>query len=570
MNLFERVWNYANDVSDGTIVACKKHIQAVNRFFMDMDKLQDADYPYYFDPQELDDFYEWAKLFRHKEGAIANQPIELTDFQLFLVANIFCWKHKKNHTRRFKRVYIQLARKQAKSQLQALIASYVAFLSDEKEQVYIAGVTKEQSKIVYQQILDQISDTRFLRNKFTTSYGVITHKKSSSIIQPLSKEARKTGDGKFPSLAIIDEYHSHPTSEIYDVMLSGMVGRKNPLMVAITTAGLDLNVPCYAEYQYVAKVLDPESIVDNDEYFIMICELDEGDDIKDESNWIKANPIVCTYEAGMDDLRSRLKVALELPEKMTEFLTKHMNIWVQRKVGGYMDLSKWNDCGIKDGETLPDVQGKEVYVGIDLSATLDLTSVAFEIPVGDGKFVVMGHSFMPEETLRAKMATDKVPYDLWERQGWMTFTEGDVVDYRFVQKYIDDTVAKYGWQVKAIYYDDWNATQFANEAVDAGYKIVKVIQGMKTLAPASKDFRELVYQGNIIHDNNPLLNWAFGNAMTKVDHNMNFMLDKSKSSQRIDPVASIMTSHAHARFHYQYSTTANDFLTDDFLDTLGF
>jgi phage terminase large subunit-like protein len=568
VTLIERVWQYANYILDGNIIACKKHKQACQRFFDDVNKIEDEDYPYYFDGDELYDFYEWAKMFKHKEGAISNQPIELTDFQLFLVANIFCWKDKRKHTRRMKRVYIQLARKQAKSQLQALIASYVGFLSEEKEQIYIAGVTKEQSKIVYQQILDQINDAKFLKGKYKTSYGVITSKRNGSIIQPLSKEARKTGDGKFPSLNIIDEYHSHPTSEIFDVLLSGMIGRKNALHVVITTAGLDLSVPAYKEYQYVSKVLDPENVTENDEYFIMICELDEGDEIKDESNWIKANPIVCTYEEGMNDLRDRLKVALEIPEKMTEFLTKHMNIWVQRKQGGYMDLAKWNACGLKDGEQLPDLIGKEVYCSIDLSATLDLTSVAFSIPIGDEKFVVLGHSFMPAETLRTKMSTDKVPYDLWERQGWISFTEGDVVDYRFVQKYIDEQVEKYSWKVKAIYYDEWNATQFANEAMDLGYVTVKVVQGMKTLAPATKDYRELVYQKKIIHDNNPVINWAMGNAITKLDHNGNFMLDKSKSSQRIDPVAAILTGHSQARFHYQHGDI-NIMTTDEYLDKLG-
>lgn len=566
MSLIERVWNYAQDIVDGNITACKKHIQACQRFFDDVDKIEDEDYPYYFDGDELYDFYEWAKMFKHKEGVIANQPIELTDFQLFLVANIFCWKLKGKHTRRFKRAYIQLARKQAKSQLQALIASYAVFLSNEKEQCYIAGVTKEQSKIVYDQILDQINNCSALKNRYTTSYGQIKHLRSSSIIQPLSKEARKTGDGKFPSLVIIDEYHAHPTSEIYDVMLSGMVGRKNALIVAITTAGLDLAVPCYKEYQYVSKVLDPENVTDNDEYFIMICELDEGDDIKDESNWIKANPIVATFEEGMDDLRSRLKVALEIPEKMTEFLTKHMNIWVQRKQGGYMDLAKWNDCGLKEDEELPDIYGKEVYISVDLSSTLDLTSCSFIVATGEEKFVVLGHSFMPEETMTTKMATDKQPYDLWERQEWLSTTPGNVVDYRFVRKYIIAQVKKYGWIPKGFYYDEWQAQEMANEMQDEGYITVKVLQRINVLSPACKSFRELVYQKKIIHINNPLHNWAFGNAVVKMDHNENITLDKDKSSQRIDPVAAIMTGHAHARFHYQHGTLGD--YSDEFLDKI--
>ncbi|WP_431798888.1 terminase large subunit [Halobacillus andaensis] len=567
MSYAERLLDYTYKIVEGEILACKKHIHACQRFLNDLERIGDEDFPYTFEGDELEEFVKWSSLFKHTKGVLAGKNIELTDFQLFLVANVFCWKEKESGYRRFRYIYIQLARKNAKSQLLALIASYTAFLSNEQEEVYIGGTNREQSQIVFNEILAQISVVKALRGKYKDSYGKITHIRSNSIIQPLSKEARKTGDGKNPSVAIIDEFHQHQTDEIYETMKTGMVARTQPMMVIITTAGLDLASPCYTEYQYVSKVIDPENAVINDEYFVMITELDEDDDIKDENNWIKANPIVATYEEGMKSIRGDLKLALENPEKMTKFLTKNMNLWVQAKENGYMDLKKWNECGIGKGESLPDIQGKEVYIAVDLSATLDLTSVAFLIPIGDEKFVTLGHSFMPEDTLIAKMNTDKVPYDLWERQGWLSFTEGAVVDYRYLQKYIDEQVEKYNWQVKALCYDPWQAQQFINEAMDLGYITVKVIQGMKTLSPAAKDFRELVYREKIIHDNNPVINWAMGNAVTKKDHNENFMLDKDKSSQRIDPVASIITAHAQARFHYQYGDVGN--YSDEDLDKLG-
>ncbi|ERN54098.1 terminase large subunit [Alkalihalophilus marmarensis] len=569
MSLVERVYQYSQDVVYGEIITCKKHKQACERFLNDLAKLEDKEYKYYFDGNELYDFYDWAKMFNHKEGVLAGKPIELNDFQLFLVANIFCWKKKSKHTRRFRRVYIQLARKQGKSQLQALIASYIAFLSEEKQQIYIAGITKDQSKIVYTQMLDQLTSADFLNGKYTSSYGKVTHKKSGSVIEPLSKEARKTGDGKFPSLAVVDEYHAHETDEIYNVLLSGMIGRKEPLMVVITTAGLNLNAPCYKEYQYVSKVLDSENKLQNDEYFIMICELDEGDDIKDESNWIKANPIVCSYQEGIEDLRSRLEVALEMPEKMTEFLTKHMNIWVQHRKSGYMDLAKWNACESKEDIQIHD---RAVYIGVDLSATLDLTSVAFLIPIEGGKVIVKSHSFMPKGTLQEKLRTDKVPYDLWERQGYITMTEGDVVDYRAVQSYIIKQVEKYNWSVKEIAFDEWNAQQFANEMTDEGYLMVKIIQGMKTLAPPTKNFRELVYQNKIVHDGNPVLNWAISNAVTRLDVNGNFMLDKSKAAQRIDPIAAVINAHTRSMYHehpINKPLNLDKYVTDEYLDNLG-
>ncbi|SEN80034.1 terminase large subunit [Lihuaxuella thermophila] len=543
MNLLSRVIQYARDIVEGKILACKKHIQACQRFLNDFERMQNNDSPYEFDEDELYRFYKWANMFKHTKGVLAGQRIELTDFQLFVVGNLFGWKDKETGTRRFRKAYIQLARKNAKSQLLALITSYTCFLSDEQEECYIAGWGREQSSIVYNEILSQIRACELLKGKYKDSYGRITHIRSGSVIQPLSKEARKTGDGKHPSVAVIDEFHVHETSEIYDVMISGMVGRENPLIVIITTAGFDMSRPCYTEYLYTSKILDPSNPIENDEYFVMICELDTDDDIKDERNWIKANPIVATYEEGMAFLRSELKAALDVPEKMRNFLTKNMNRWVDQKENGYMALSAWNACGV---DTLPDLVGKTCYVGIDLSSSVDLTSVSFEFPLKDGTYVVFNHSFMPEDTLKARMHTDKVRYDLWVEQGWITVTPGAVVDYRFIMQYIKDHAELEKWIIKEICYDPWSATMLAQEMDAEGFTMVEIRQGIKTLSAATKSIRELTLQRKIIHDKNPVLTWAISNAVVRQDHNENIMLDKDKSTNRIDPIASLINAHVRA------------------------
>ena len=546
MNLLSRVIQYARDIVDGRILACQKHKWACKRFLDDFERLQNDNSPYEFDEMELYQFYKWANMFKHTKGVLAGQPIELTDFQLFIVGNLFCWKDKETGLRRFKKAYIQLARKNAKSQLLALITSYVCFLGDEQEECYIAGWGREQSSIVYNEILSQIRGCELLRGKYKDSYGRITHLRSGSIIQPLSKEARKTGDGKHPSLAVIDEYHAHETSEIYDIMVSGMVGRENPLIVIITTAGLDMSRPCYTEYLYTSKILDPSNPVENDEYFVMICELEPDDDIKDERNWIKANPIVATYEEGMAFLRSELRAALDVPEKMRSFLTKNMNRWVDQKDNGYLALSDWNACGV---DALPELTDHICFVGIDLSSSIDLTSVSFEFPLKDGSYAVFNHSFMPEETLKARMKTDKVRYDLWVEQGWITVTPGAVVDYRFIMKYIMDQAKQRGWTIREICYDPWSATMFAQEMEAEGYTVVEIRQGIKTLSAATKSIRELTLQRKIIHDRNPVLAWAISNAVVRQDHNENIMLDKDKSTNRIDPIASLINAHVRAMMY---------------------
>jgi phage terminase large subunit-like protein len=545
--LIEQLGRYAEDVVDGRIVACRKHRAACDRFIQDLSMSQsDPDYPFEFDIDEVYRFYRWARMFKHSKGVLAGRPIELTPFQLFVTANIFGWKRRSNGLRRFRKAYIQLARKNAKSQLLALIGSYEGFLSKEQSEVYIAGWGREQSAIVYEEILTQIRSVEMLEGKFTDSYGRIRHIKSGSVIQPLSKEARKTGDGKNPSLGIVDEYHVHDTSEIYDVLISGMVARPNPLLVIITTAGFDMSKPCFTEYVYVSDIVDPDSPIENDEYFVMICELDKDDDIKDERNWPKANPIVCTYEEGVVFLRSELQTALDVPEKMRNFLTKNMNRWVDQKDNGYMPMDAWRACAVSEKIPMPDITLRECYIGVDLSMKVDLTSIGGVVPLGDGRAYIWQHSFMPADTLAHKRKTDKFDYDLAVSEGALTITPGAVVDYRFIQSHLKRIMAENLWTVPEICYDPYNATQFAQEMDSDGYTMVEIRQGVKTLSEPTKHLRELVKSGRLIHSGDRLLTWAVGNAVTRQDHNENIQLDKDKSTNRIDPIAAIINAMVRA------------------------
>jgi phage terminase large subunit-like protein len=539
--LVQKLYSYAEDISKGKIVACKKHIQACRRFLRDIDRIPKKDFPYYFDAAIVERFYFWSRLFVHTKGVLANQPISLNDFQLFIVANIFGWKKKENDYKRFRKSYIQLARKNAKSQLLALITSFEAFLSGDQAECYIAGVSREQSSIVYNEIASQLRKVPMLKGKYQEAYGRIKHIKSGSIIAALSKESKKTADGKSPSLAVCDEFHVHPTSELYDILVSGQAARPNAHISIITTAGFSVaESPCFKEYQYVSQILDEENPIENDEYFVMIAELDEGDDPKDEKNWIKANPIVCSYPEGVAFLRGEMKAALDVPEKMRNFLTKNLNVWVQGKKNSYIPLDRWKQC--ETDFSLEDMRGLECLVGVDLSATTDLTSISLLFSK-DEKIYVFNHSFMPSETVDIKRKTDKVPYDLWIKQGHITETEGSVVDYRYIEKYIEDLEREYDLHVKEVCSDPWNATQFMQNLQTKGYVTVDIRQGIQTLSAPTKNFRERVYAKTICHNANPVLTWAISNAIAKIDHNENIMLDKSKSTERIDPIASAINAH---------------------------
>lgn len=561
--------DYSHAVINGDgIVACNKHKWACMRFLRDVEREGSDEFPYVFDEDAAMRFFDWMYLFKHTKGVLKGQHIEPHEIQFFVFGNIYGWKHRDTGYRRFRKAYWQVGRKNAKSQSLACVASYEgAAMGEMMSEVYIGATKTEQAKIVWNETEVMLHSCPELNGKFKVSYGVIRFPKTRSIIKPLSKEDRKTGDGTNPQCGIIDEYHAHDTDEIYNVIDSGMGARTQPLLMVITTAGSNLNNPCYRiEYDFVHKLLDPNNSVELDAYFAMVNELDkdeEGnliDDISDPDVWEKANPIICSYPEGKAFLKARLDEAMLKPEMMDDYLTKNMNVWINQGENAYMRMDKWALCGVDE---MPDLRGAEVYVGIDLSKKIDLTSVGFDFYLGGGKYAVLSHSFIPEDTLQQKTHTDRVPYALWVRQGWITVTPGAVVDYRFVQQYIKEQIEKNNWRVKEICYDDWSAGLISQELMEEGHELVEIRQGIHTLSEPTKNFREEVYSGNIVHDKNPVLTWGISNAVTRSDHNENLMLDKAKSTNRIDPIAALINAHVRCMVKepdYIYNDRGLEFL----------
>jgi phage terminase large subunit-like protein len=560
MTLREELIKYSKDVIAGKIVACLKNKWACMRFLRDLEHENTDEFPYIFNPvlvvddsefQPAERFLDWMRLFKHRKGVLRGQHIDPHIIQKFIFGNIYGWIHRDTGYRRFTKFYWQVGRKNAKSQSLGTVGSYeLMAMGEGASEVYCAATKTEQAKIVWEETEAMLNNCADLAGKFKTAYGRIIHPKSGSFMKALSKEDKKGGDGLNPQCGIIDEYHAHETSEMYDIIDSGMGARTQPLIGVITTAGFNLAHPCYrVEYIMVSKILNPSIEFNADNYFVMINEMDtddEGnmiDDISDERAWLKANPISCSYPEGIKYIRERLQLALEAPEKMRDFLTKNMNVWINQRPNGYMNMDKWAAC---KGDEIPDLTGKECYIGIDMSSKIDLTSVSFDIPIDDGKFIVLSHSFMPADTVAAKRNTDKVPYDLWIEKRWITVIPGSVVDYRFVHKYIKEELKRRGLIPKEACFDPWSAQAIANDMMDDGYECIEVIQGMKTLSEPTKSFRESVYQRNVLHDGNPVLGWAVSNAVTRQDDKENIQLDKAKSIERIDPIASLINAHTRA------------------------
>ncbi|WP_438446121.1 terminase large subunit [Gorillibacterium sp. sgz5001074] len=566
--------HYCHDVLNGEVMACTKHKWACERFLRDVEHEGTAAFPYAFDEDKAMRFMEWMSLFRHTKGVLQGERIEPHEIQVFIFGNIYGWVHMTTGRRRFRKAYWQVGRKNAKSQSLAAVATYEAMAYGEgMSEVYIGATKSEQAQIVWREAKAMLDGCPELDGKYKVAYGRITHLKTDSIIRPLSKEDRKTGDGLNPQAAIIDEYHAHETTEIYDVMDSGMVARPQPLLMVITTAG-DVSGPCYrVEYDYVSRLLDPSDQTQNEQYFAMVNELEkdeEGnliDDIQDERTWLKANPIAASYEEGLVNIRARMVEALEKPHAMDDFLTKNMNVWMTTGEKKYLRMDKWAACGV-DSKSFPDLRGRMGFLGVDLSSKIDLTSVGFVFPLGNDMYAVKGHSFMPLETLKMKERTDKVPYRQWQEQGWLTLTPGAVVDYRFITAYVLRVIEEQGWKIQENCFDPYNATQFAQEMETEGFIPVEIRQGIKTLGEPTKTFRDSVLEKKIIHERDPVIGWAVGNAIAKADHNDNIMLDKEKSRQRIDPIASIMNAFVRAMFSNGDNVNVSDFSKEDFLKKL--
>lgn len=559
MTVKNRLIRYATDCISGKIISCKKHKQACSRFLRDVKREDSGEASFYWDDQEAQKIIKWFSFLRHSKGVLAGKPIKLTEWQQFHLCQLYGWRRKEDGYKRFKKSFVEVARKNAKSQEEAGVALYEisvqATKNKEVYEYYTAGVKRDQSKIVFEEAKLMLNGSP-LKKKFKLTNNAITHVKTGSYIKALSKEDGKTGDGTNPAGLIVDEYHQHKTTEFLDLGLGS--NTKESLLMIITTAGMDLTYPCYTqEYDYCSKVLDSNIDVENDTYLIDIMEIDPGDDIGDEENWKKANPIRMSYSAGREKIRGDYEIAKVIPEKMIAFLTKMLNVWVQQKENGYMNMEKWKKCEVKN---LPiSIKGKPVYVGFDMSSKIDLTSVAFVIPYRNGNFdkkgrerteyIVLSHSFIPnQEKMMERVFKDKAPYDAWERQGFITMTNSEIVDQNVVMDYVLDFCKEKELDIQTLCFDPANASKLMIDLSDEGYIVEEVFQSHKSLNESTEGFREEVLMGNVCYLYNPVLNYAMSNAVIKKNNGL-IKIDKDATAKKIDPVDATLCAYKLARYH---------------------
>jgi len=562
---------YARDVVAGKFTSCKWEKLACQRHLRDLRRSKsDKWFPYTFDESRADRIFKWFAICRHVRGPLAGKPIELAPWQQFVLGCVFGWVHKQHGGRRFKTAYIRVARGNTKSTMMSAIANYgmcsdaryspadygdtETYVFERAPEVVCAAVDREQASIVWGDAREMGLASPEIVKRLDIRKTTVKHRTRGGKLVKLSRDT-KNKDGGAPCIIIIDEYHAHPTSIVKDTTSSGKGKRAQCLEFIVTTAGEDAeNKPCKIEDDIVKKILAGD--IENESYFGIIFELDQADDPHDSKVWEKANPLFRSKGEYSRILRETVKEEHDLAfnsgdnSKKRQWLIKRANLWQVDSEDRYMSghMGKWKSLLAPRREFAKLIKGREAYVGVDLSKSIDLTADAFVFPLDDGRFAVTAHGFMPEETATKHVHTDRVPYPDWASEGWCTLTPGNVTDDRFIKQHIHDMELEHEVSINEFCYDPWGARQFANVMQDDGYTCVEVRQGVITLSEPTKKFRELVLQDRIVHDGSPVLTWCVSNAREVSDNNGNIKLSKKHKddSQRIDLIAAVIMAFSRA------------------------
>ncbi|HGN8650415.1 terminase large subunit [Enterobacter ludwigii] len=507
---------YARDVLNGKILACKSIQLACQRHFNDLKISLDKDYPYRFDRELAERACRFVQLLPHSSGDLAGQKLKLEPWQAFAFSSIFGWVTKKTKKRRFREAYIRVARKNGKSFFAAGIGTYMFCADGENSaEVYCGATTMAQAKKVFTPARQMADRLPSLRSKFNISAWVDSlTRPDGSLFAPI---AGKPGDGDSPHCAIIDEYHEHDTDHMYEAMTLGMGARSQPLTLIITTAGTSLESPCYDKDKQVKEMLNGH--VPNDRLFGLIYELDEGDDWTDPTNFIKANPNL-NVSISYDDLLAEMEVAKQVPRKVNAFKTKRLNIWVSGKAAFY-NMTQWHAAADKSLR-YEDFAGEDYFLGLDLAQRLDLNAgVGVFVREIEGKkhyYCIRPKFWVPEDTVRStdpKIAKTADRYVKFVEMGALEATDGAEADYREILASIIDLQEIDKVRVSEIPIDPSGATALSHELQDHGFEPISIRQDYTNMSPPMKELEAALAGGRFHHDGNPVLSWCISNVIGK-------------------------------------------------------
>ncbi|WP_105123787.1 terminase large subunit [Streptococcus suis] len=490
----------------------------------------------HYDEAKADRAVTFINNLSHTKGKWAGKRFDLLPWQEQIVRDLFGIV-KEDGNRQFLTAYIEIPKKNGKSELAAAIALYLLYADNEASaEVYGAACDRNQASIVFDVAKQMVQMSRPLekRSKIMGATKRIVNYSNAGFYQVLSAETG-TKHGLNVSGLVFDEIHAQPNRHLYDVLTKGSGdAREQPLFFIITTAGTDRNSICYELHTKALDILNGRK--KDTSFYPVVYGLSDEDDWNDEANWLKANPSL-GHTIGIDRVREAYQQALDNPAEENVFKQLRLNMWTSSSVAWIPEhvYAKGNDPIQYES-----LKGRSCYAGLDLSSTSDITAFVLVFPprFEEENYIVLPFFWLPEDTLELRCRRDHVLYDVWERQGYIKTTEGNVVHYGFIEKFIEDLSEIY--HIKEIAYDRWNATQMVQNLEGMGLTMVPFGQGYKDMSPPSKELYKLMMEGKIQHGGHPVLKWMGQNVVMRQDPAGNIKPDKEKSVEKIDGIVALI------------------------------
>ncbi len=491
----------------------------------------------YYDKEYADFAVAFIESLCHTKGTWAGKPFELMDWQEQIIRDLFGIL-KPNGYRQFNTAYIEIPKKNGKSELAAAVALLLTCGDGEQRaEVYGAAADRQQASIVFDVAADMVRMCPALnkRVKILASQKRLVYEPTNSFYQVLSAEAYSKHGFNVHGV-VFDELHSQPNRKLYDVLTKGSGdARMQPLFFLITTAGTDTHSICYEIHQKAQDIIDGRKI--DPTFYPVIYGADDTEDWTNPKVWKKCNPSL-GETIGMDKVKTACESAKQNPGEENSFRQLRLNQWVKQAVR-WMPMDKWDKCAFAVRED--DLKGRVCYGGLDLSSTTDITAFVLVFPPLDeeDKYIILPYFWIPEDTLDLRVKRDHVPYDIWERQGYLQTTEGNVVHYGYIEKFIEELGKKFN--IREIAFDRWGAVQMVQNLESMDFTVVPFGQGFKDMSPPTKELMKLTLEQKIAHGEHPVLRWNMDNIFIRTDPAGNIKADKEKSTEKIDgAVATIM------------------------------
>lgn len=486
----------------------------------------------HYDKKKADRAVTFIENLCHTKGKWAGTPFWLLPWQEQLIRDIFGIV-KPDGNRQFRTAFVEICKKVGKSELAAAVALYLLYADNEPSaEVYGAAADRQQASIVFDvaKQMVEMSPALMKRSKLMGATKRIVNYSNAGYYQVLSAEVGGK-HGFSVSGLVFDEIHTQPNRQLYDVLTKGSSdARQNPLHFIITTAGNDRHSIAYELHTKAVDILEGRRV--DPTFYPVVYGLKDDEDWEDEANWYKVNPSL-GYTVDIERLRDAYREAKQNPADEITFKWLRCNMWVSSTVAWIPDAIYMRGNEPIDMDALA---GRDCYAGLDLSSTGDITALVLIFPPRDEeeKYVLLPYFWIPEETIPRRVKANSVPYDIWEKQGYIMSTEGNVIHYDFIEKFIMDLSEKY--HILEIAVDRWNATQMIQNLEGEGFTIVPFGQGFSSMSAPTKEFYRLLMEGRIIHGGNPVLRWMAGNVVIDTDPAGNIKVTKAKSKEKIDGI----------------------------------